>query len=181
MAWDATPGAACFYRLEPDFTITKALDDLTISNGLSWTPDGATMFFIDSPTQRVDRFAVSASGELTRVGTAADIPVSHGTPDGMTIDDEGCLWVALWGGNAVQRYSPSGELLARVEVDAPQVSSCAFGGPDRSTLFITTSQEGYGPADSAAHPFAGELFTIHLDVTGPVAAECSRDYALSRA
>jgi sugar lactone lactonase YvrE len=90
----------------------------------------------------------------------------------MCVDDEGCLWVALWGGNGVRRYAPTGEVLAFVEVDAPRVSSCGFAG-DR--LFITTSQEGYGEEDSARHPHAGKLFTLTLPVGGPPAQPASAD------
>ena len=98
------------------------------------------------------------------------VRLEHGFPDGMTLDDEGCLWVAVWGGSAVHRYAPTGELLAVVEVDAPQVSSCAFGGPQRRTLFVTTSQEDYDERESDAHPNAGRLFAVELDATGPATA-----------
>jgi sugar lactone lactonase YvrE len=170
MAWAKTPAAASLYCLAPDGRVTVARTNLTISNGSAWTPDGRSMYFIDTPTQRVDRFAVTPNGELRDQETVVQIDRDLGAPDGMCIDGDGCLWVALWGGNAVHRYSPHGELLAVVNVDAPQVSSCAFGGPDRRTLFITTSQEGYDQETSECHPLAGRVFSVRLDTSGPEAA-----------
>lgn len=167
MAWAKTPGAACLYCLGTDGHITVARTKLTISNGSAWTPDGRSMYFIDTPTQRIDRFNVNSNGELRDQETVVQIEAGLGAPDGMCIDDEGCLWVALWGGNAVHRYSPHGELLAVVDVDAPQVSSCTFGGDERSTLFITTSQEGYDQNASDRYPLAGRVFSVELDTTGP--------------
>jgi len=168
MAVDKTPGAGALYRLDPDGSVTTVLEDVTISNGLGWVDGGSTMYYIDTPTQSVDRFDVDPAGRLT--DRTSVVRLDHGFPDGMTLDDEGCLWVAVWGGGAVRRYAPSGELLAVVEVDAPQVSSCAFGGPQRRTLFVTTSQEDYDERESDAHPNAGRLFAVELDVTGPAAA-----------
>ncbi|GAB3040938.1 SMP-30/gluconolactonase/LRE family protein [Parafrigoribacterium mesophilum] len=167
MAWAKTPAAASLYCLATDGRTTVARTKLTISNGSAWTPDGRTMYFIDTPTQRIDRFDVTADGELRDQQTVVQIESELGAPDGMCIDDDGCLWVALWGGNAVHRYSAQGELLAVVTVDAPQVSSCAFGGADCRTLFITTSQEGYDQAASECHPLAGRVFRVELDTTGP--------------
>ena len=170
MAWDKDPSAGSLYRLDTDLQVSVALPDLTISNGLAWTPDARRMYFIDTQTQRVDRFGVSADGQLWGRETLVSIDESRGAPDGMCIDDEGCLWVALWGGHTVHRYAPDGKLLADVQVDAPQVSSCTFGGPRRSTLFITTSQEGYSQSQSDGYPSAGKVFSVELDVTGPPAS-----------
>jgi sugar lactone lactonase YvrE len=169
MAWAKTAGAGFLYQLSPE-GVTTRLSDLTISNGLAWAADGGTMYFIDTPTQEVRSFRFDDAGFPEYERTVVAIPAEHGFPDGMTIDDDGCIWVALWGGHAVHRYSPDGELLATVAVDAPQVSSCTFGGPDRSTLFITTSREGYGPAEVSAHPHAGKIFAVDVGVTGPAAA-----------
>ena len=169
MAWDQTPGAGALYRLDLDGSSTTVLKKVTISNGMAWSGEGGLAYYIDTPTQKVDVLAVAPDGALLARRTAFEIDMETGAPDGMTIDDEGCLWVALWGGSAVHRYSPEGQLLAVVEVDAPQVTSCAFGGPDRDVLFITTSQEGYGPAESAAHALAGRVFRVKVDVTGQAA------------
>ncbi|MFL6118052.1 SMP-30/gluconolactonase/LRE family protein [Actinophytocola sp.] len=162
MAFSQENGAASLYRMDGDGTVTAVLRDVTISNGTAWTRD--RMYYIDTPTQRVDVFDFSPDGEIG--DRRAAFSVEGGAPDGMCVDDEGCLWVALFGGGGVRRYSPAGEVLAFVEVDAPQVSSCAFAG---NRLFITTSQENYSAEDSARHPHAGKLFTVTLPVGGPPA------------
>src|SRR5262249_54461557 len=123
MAWDKTNGAGTLYHLGPQGDLTVALRDLTISNGLAWSSDGTHMYFIDTPTQHVDRFDLDSGGRLTNRTTVVTIDPQEGQPDGMAIDAEDCLWVALWNGWSVRRYSPAGKLLATVEVDAPQVSS----------------------------------------------------------
>ncbi|GLY43395.1 gluconolactonase [Amycolatopsis sp. NBRC 101858] len=159
MARDRSPGAASLYCLDGTSAV-RVLADVTISNGLAWrNPD--EFFYIDTPTQRVD--LVHAGGRRER---AFAIDPALGAPDGMTIDAEGALWVALWNGSAVVRFSPRGEVLARVEVAATQVSSCCFGGPDLTTLFITTSQEGFTPERAAAEPHAGKVFAVGTGVAG---------------
>jgi sugar lactone lactonase YvrE len=170
MAWDKADGAGSLYRLDPDLTVTVVLRDVTISNGLAWSADGGQLFYIDTPTQQVDRFRVGDDATLHDRTTVIRIAEGTGFPDGMCIDDDGCLWVALWGGSAVHRYAPDGELLAIVDVGAAQVSSCCFGGPDGSTLFITTSQEGYDADQLAADPQAGKLFCAAVDASAPPAA-----------
>jgi sugar lactone lactonase YvrE len=170
MAWDKVGGAGSLYRLDPDLSVTLALRDVTISNGLAWSADGQHLFYIDTPTRQVDRFQVAADGTLHDRTTVVSIAEGAGFPDGMCIDDDRCLWVALWGGSAVHRYAPDGTLLAIVDVAAAQVSSCCFGGPDGRTLFITTSQEGYDATQLAADPHAGKLFCAAVDTSAPPAA-----------
>jgi sugar lactone lactonase YvrE len=165
MAYSKDPGVAALYRLSGG-TVERMLSGLTISNGLAWNDTGDTMYFIDTPTQTVRRYGVTADG-VEEQAVVVRIPESEGAPDGMSMDRDGCLWVALWGGNAVHRYSPHGELLERVVVDAVQVSSCCFGGSDGSTLFITTSGEDYGPAELAADPHAGKIFAVQTDTSAP--------------
>src|SRR5437899_1546825 len=131
----------------------------SISNGLDWSLDGRTMYYIDTPTQRVDRFAFDhESGAISGRTPAFSIPAEAGSPDGMTVDEEGYLWVALWEGWGVGRYSPDGRLDRWVDVPAEQSSSCAFGGPDLDQLFITTAQEGFPPGGKPNQPLAGGLF-----------------------
>jgi len=164
MAHDRTPGAGSLYRLDGEEAV-RVLTGVTISNGLAWlSPD--EFFYVDTPTQRVDLMTVDSAGDLMRRETAFRIDPALGAPDGMTADAEGTLWIALWGGSAVVRFSPRGEVLARVDVAATQVSSCCFGGPDLTTLFVTTSQEGFTPAQSAAEPHAGKLFAVETGITG---------------
>ncbi|MBO0831772.1 MAG: SMP-30/gluconolactonase/LRE family protein [Actinobacteria bacterium] len=166
MAWDKTAGAGTLYRLGPDGDLGVVLRELTISNGLAWSEDGTQMYFIDTPTQRIERFDVHPDGRLTNPTPVVTIDRREGQPDGMAIDAEGCLWVALWNGWSVRRYSPTGELLATVAVDAPQVSSCCFGGPGLNTLFITTSQEDMTAQTRERYPNSGRLFCAEVGVAG---------------
>lgn len=168
MAWDKRHGAGSLYRLATDLTVDTVLTDVTISNGLAWAGE-RTVFYIDTPTQRVDRLTLDESGRLTGRREAISIRVADGNPDGMCVDVDGCLWVALWNGHAVHRYSPDGALLAIVDVDAPQVSSCAFGGPAGRSLFITTSQEDMNAAARARHDHSGRVFVVDVDTRGEAA------------
>jgi sugar lactone lactonase YvrE len=163
MAWDKRSGAGSLYRLELDHTVTVVLRGVSISNGLAW-PDERTLYYIDTPTQRVDTYAIDADCTLRDRRTV--VTVDGGSPDGMCIDAEGCLWVAVWGGSAVHRYAPDGTLVAVAEVAAPQVSSCCLGGTDGRTLFITTSQEAMDAADRARYALSGHLFATRVDVPG---------------
>ncbi|MDT5040359.1 MAG: hypothetical protein QOE51_1344 [Actinoplanes sp.] len=166
MAWSKQPGAGSLYRYAANGA-TTVLADVTISNGLAWPSTGDRMYYIDTPTQRVDVFDLDDAGEPLTRRTAFTVDPAHGAPDGMSIDDEDCLWVALWGSGTLRRYAPSGETLAIIDVpDAPQVSSCAFAG---TTLYITTSQEDYPPERRLRHPGAGHIFAVDLPVGGPPA------------
>ncbi|WP_199443529.1 SMP-30/gluconolactonase/LRE family protein [Umezawaea beigongshangensis] len=164
MAHDRTPGAGSLYRLEGTRT-ERVLGDVTISNGIAWRDQDA-FHYVDTPTQRVDLVELDRDSRLLRREAAFGIDPDLGAPDGMTADAEGCLWIALWGGSAVVRFSPRGEVLERVDVPATQVSSCCFGGPDLSVLFVTTSQENFSPERSAAEPHAGKVFAVRTAVTG---------------
>jgi sugar lactone lactonase YvrE len=158
MAYDAATGRGALYRLDPDRSVHLVHSDITISNGLGWSPDGTRAYYVDSGTQRVDL----CSPDLTERRPFVSIPASTGTPDGLTVDADGGVWVALWGGAAVHRYSPDSELDQVVRLPAAQVSSCAFGGDDLTTLFITNSAEGL----SDPEPGAGALFTVTPGVRG---------------
>jgi sugar lactone lactonase YvrE len=171
MAFDQRPGAGSLYRLDLDGTVTRVLDGLTVSNGLGWSPDGRTAYLADSGPGLVHAFDYDqGSGELRGQRVLLDFTHQDGVADGLTVDDEGCLWTALWGGGQVRRWSPGGELLAVVDVPVPQVSSCAFAGPHRDVLVISTSAEGMDEAARAAMPDAGRLFTARPGVSGPPAA-----------
>jgi sugar lactone lactonase YvrE len=158
MAYAETPGAGALYRLDPGGHTTVVLTGVTISNGLAWSPDGGTAYYVDSPTHRIDAF--DYDGDLTNRRPAVHIPDSDGVPDGLTVDAEGNLWVALWGGGAVRCYSPAGQLLEHLSLPASQVTACAFGGPDLDELYITTSQQG------VTQPLAGALFRATPGVRG---------------
>lgn len=164
MAYDESPGRGTLYRLGPDRTVHRVLDGVSVSNGLGFSPDGRTMYYVDSPTGRVDAFDPDPdTGELTGRRTVADVGTDGGVPDGLAVDAEGGLWVAVNGGSAVRRYTPDGRLDAVVEVPARQVTACTFGGPDLADLYVTTSRLGLG---DGAEPAAGALFRTRPGVRG---------------
>jgi sugar lactone lactonase YvrE len=172
MAFDEQPGAGALYRVDLDGSVDTLLDGLTVSNGLGWSPDDRTMYLADSGVAVVWAFdydlATGALGSRRAVLDFSDDPAS-GVADGLTVDDEGCLWTALWGGGQVRRYSPDGELLAVVDVPARNTTSCAFAGADLDLLVISTSVHGLDDAARAAQPEAGRLFSVRPGVTGPAA------------
>jgi sugar lactone lactonase YvrE len=175
MALDQTPGAGSLYRLDPGPTATAVLTDLTVSNGLGWSPDGRTMWFTDSPTRRVTAFGYDVeTGLLGPVRCVIDVSAHPGVPDGLCVDDEGCVWVAYWGGGVVHRYRPDGRLDTVVRVPAGQVTSCAFGGADLSTLFVTSARRRLSGEELRSQPLAGSLFALTPGVTGPAATRWKR-------
>jgi sugar lactone lactonase YvrE len=171
--WAGTKDAAgsrpigSLYRLGPDRRPVRMLTGLTVSNGLGWSPDRTTMYFIDSPTQRIDVFDFDlADGEISSRRTLVDIPKEWGLPDGMTVDGDGFLWVAFWSGSAVRRFDPDGEVVSTVEFPVSQVTSCAFGGDDLSDLYVTTARDSLSEAQLAEQPLAGALFRLRPGVRG---------------
>jgi sugar lactone lactonase YvrE len=168
MAYDESPGAGVLYRLELDGTCTTVLTGLTISNGIGWSPDGATMYLADSGTGLVEAFAFEGTtGDLSERRTLVRIQRPGAVPDGLTVDQEGGIWVALWGGGAIQRYGPDGALLATLRLPVDQPTSCAFGGPELATLFVTSARAGLDEAALDRQPHAGHLFRFDdLGVTG---------------
>lgn len=159
------PGAGRLHRLDPDGRCTEMLTGVTVSNGMAWR-DAHTLYYIDSMTHRVDVLQVAEDGGIVSRKTAFGVDPSLGFPDGMSIDAEGRLWVALWGGSAVACFTPDGEPVAEVEVAATNVSSCAFGESDLSTLFVTTSQVGLSDEQLAAEPWSGFIFAVDLPTPG---------------
>lgn len=149
MAYDARPGGGGLFRLHPSGTVEQVLDEVTISNGIDWSPDGSLAYYVDTPTQRIDVFDDDGVGLRNR-RPLVQIPAEAGSPDGITVDADGGVWVALWGGAAVHRYDSSGVLSAIVEVPATHVTACTFGGPDLDHLYVTTSRSG----DRSRHPRA---------------------------
>jgi sugar lactone lactonase YvrE len=167
MAADATPGAGTLVRIDPDRSVTPSLDGLTIPNGLDWSPDGRTMYFVDSAWGEVRAYpfdpSIGLMGEgrpLVRLGGDGALP------DGLTVDGEGFLWVAVWGGGCVARVAPDGSIAGRVVLPATQVTSCAFGGPELDDLYVTTARERFTAEDDAREPLAGGLFRCRPGVTG---------------
>ena len=155
MRYDEAPGGGTLSRVTGDGSVDVVLDDVAVSNGTGWSPDGRLMYYIDSPTRRVDVFD-HADGRISGRRTLAEIEEGAGFPDGLTVDAEGCVWVALWQGSAVRRYTPDGELDRVVELPVPLVTACAFGGADLSDLYITTARVGLTEPPA----LAGSLFVV---------------------
>ena len=156
------------YSLEPDLTVTRRLSGIDNTNGMDWSPDGRTMYYIDSLTRQVTAFDYDlASGDLANPRPAVTLPEDSGVPDGMTVALDGTLWVAHWGGARVTRWHPrTGALLQTIPVPANLTTSCAFGGPALDQLYITTARyQENGPA-LAAQPHAGGVFRIQTDTRG---------------
>lgn len=167
MALDMRPGAGSLYRLEPDLQVSRQLDGLGISNGLAWSLDDRTMYFIDSLEHGIDAFDYDAEmGEISGRRRLVEIPEDDGLPDGMTIDAAGHLWVALWDGWSVRRYTPDGELDTVVELPAAQITSCTFGGAELDELYITSAAEGLSEAELERQPHAGAVFRVAVGQHG---------------
>jgi sugar lactone lactonase YvrE len=155
-----------------DGTITTVLSGLTVSNGIDWSPDDGVLYLADSGTRTVTAYDYDVDlGTLgpprTLLEFADDEP---GTPDGLTVDREGHLWIALWGGGQVRRYSSAGVLEDVVRVRATKTSSCAFAGPSLDILVVSTSSQGLSVREQAIQPDAGRLFTVRVpDVVGRAA------------
>ena len=155
------------YRLGTDLRVTRMLEGVGISNGIDWSPDATIMYHVDTPTQRVDAFDFDlASGELANRDTLIEIAPEDGAPDGLTVDAEGSLWLALWGGSALRRYAPSGALEQEVRFPVSRVTSCAFGGPGLRDLYVTTARQGLSARELEDEPLAGSIFRLRTDVNG---------------
>lgn len=167
-AYDGRDGAATLYRFDADHSCSVVLEGVSVSNGLAWTPDGRRAYYVDSPTQQIDCFDYEPNGELTGRRPFVRVRDQDGIPDGLTVDVEGGVWLALWGGSAVHRYAPSGELDAVVTLPVDQVTACAFGGDDLGDLYVTTSSHGLAAGEQ---PESGSLFRCRPGVAGlPVTA-----------
>ena len=161
------------YCLDIDRSVRKVFDGVQISNGICWSLDAATMYYIDTRSGGVDAFDYDIdSGEVSGRRRVVEIAADGGGPDGMTIDTDGHLWVAQWGSSGVYQYDPnSGKLLDKVNVPASSTSACWFGGADLDELYITTAQENMSEAQRAAEPLAGCLFVARPGARGMPAFE----------
>lgn len=171
MAQDMRPGAGNLYRLDPDLTVWSIVTGVSVSNGLAWSPDARTMYFVDSLERAIDAFDFDLDrGRLANRRRLVTIDADAGMPDGMAIDAAGHLWVALWGGGAIHRYGPAGELGGVVRLPAAAVTSCTFGGPDLRDLYVTSASGGPPARDAPHQPHAGAVFRVRVDVPGTPAA-----------
>jgi sugar lactone lactonase YvrE len=157
MAEDESPGKGALYRVDLDGTLTTVIEPVSLSNGLDWT--GSTMYYVDSPTKRIDVLDYdAATGSVGNRRPFATIEDGVGVPDGLVLDDEGGIWLALYGGAQVRRYTPDGTLDAVLAVAADNVTACWFAD---HRLFITTAR--------SPQPLGGSLFVAEPGVSGPAA------------
>ncbi|TYC99545.1 SMP-30/gluconolactonase/LRE family protein [Arthrobacter echini] len=164
MGWEGGFGAGALYSLGTDHTISTVLTGVTVSNGLHFSPSGDTAFYSDTPTGRIDALTYDVgSGRFTDRRTFAVVEQALGMPDGMAIDAEGGIWTALYGGGAIARYDAAGRLSEHIPLPTTNVTACAFGGEDLSTLYVTTTQENI---PQGSEPSAGALFAVEPGVSG---------------
>jgi sugar lactone lactonase YvrE len=166
----SAPRAGALLRLEPGGDPEVVVSGVSMSNGIAWSPDGATLYHVDSASGTVDAFACDpAGGALRDRRRVIAVPAGAGVPDGLTVDAEGDLWLALWGAGEVRRHRPDGSLRATIAVGASQVTSCAFGGADLDELWITTAREGLDAAALRHEPQAGSIFACTPGAIGVAA------------
>jgi sugar lactone lactonase YvrE len=163
------------YSFDGDHAVRLLVDGVTESNGVGWSPDGTTMYYVDSgettfgasAQTAVRRYAYDVvTGSVERLVDLAVVPEVDGVPDGLVVDTEGAVWVALWGGSEVRRYAPDGALLDRVSIPASLVTCPGFGGPDLRDLYVTTAQQGMDEGARAAEPTSGQVFRLRPGVAG---------------
>lgn len=168
MSLNGKEKAAALYCVSGQGQVKEMISKVSISNGIVWSSQERFMYYIDTPTRRVDRYRYDKSDlEILYDGIAFHIPEGTGVPDGMAIDENGNLWIAQWGGSGVYCYNPyTGDLLAKVEVPAPNVASCAFGGANLDSLYITTARAGLTDEQLKDYPLSGSVFVCKPGVKG---------------
>lgn len=158
--------SGALYRIDPDRSVTRIDDDYQITNGPAFSPDGRTMYHNDTGRQVTYVFDLDDDSRASNRRELIRHPDDGGHPDGITVDAEGCIWIALWGGWCVRRFSPSGERLRTVRLPIEQPSSVAFGGPDLDRLFVTSAREDLSEAELSKQTSAGGLFMLDAGVKG---------------
>ncbi len=161
-----TEPSGALYRIDADRSWRAMDEGYVVTNGPAFSLDGATLYHTDTFARTVYAFDLAPDGALSNKRPHIRIPESQGYPDGMTVDAEGCLWVAHWGGWRLTRFTPAGEVERSVPLPVAQVTSCTFGGPDFDRLYVTSAAIGLGPGDLARQPLAGGLFEIPIGIKG---------------
>lgn len=171
-AYDFADGRGGLWRLDQDWNVELVISGLTQPNGLGWSPDGASFYLVETQARQLLRFDADIESGTLPTNPAVLIEgdaFPPGLPDGLAVDEQGHLWIAMFGGSAVHEYSPRGELLRTVPIPTEQATSCMFVGPDRNELWVTSAAAGISPQ---ADPDAGSTFRVRgLGATGmPVPA-----------
>lgn len=174
MSTKFTPESGALYKITAEMNPEKMLNKITISNGMAWTSNNETFYYIDSPTQEVRAYQFDlGTGEINFDRTVIRVPKEWGTPDGMSMDQEGKLWVAHYGGFGVYCWDPeNGKLLKKIVLPAPNVTSCVFGGENLDYLFITTARENLTEAQLQAYPQSGDVFLVKTNTQGFLPNPC---------
>jgi sugar lactone lactonase YvrE len=158
MRYDSAEGGGWLARIEPDGKASMVLEKVDISNGVGWSPDNTKMYFADTPTGLVDVFDYDLeTGEVSSRRHLVDV---DGSPDGLCVDADGCVWVALWGAGQVRRYTPDGTLDKTISVPANLTTACCFGGDRLTDLYITTARVGLSDEELAEQPMSGSVFVV---------------------
>ena len=162
------------YFIDKDLKVQKKINNTSVSNGIAWSLNNSRLYYIDSPTQVVQSFIFEEkTGEIVFEKNVIQIPNEMGSPDGMAIDEEGMLWIAHWGGFGIYRWNPQkGELISKIEVPVPQVSSCAFVGENLDYLLITTARENMKEDEIIKYPQSGDTFLVKVNVKGVSSNKC---------
>jgi sugar lactone lactonase YvrE len=160
-------GEAALYRYDPDGSLHVMQDGMTGSNGLGWSPDGRTFYLTESGEKKIYAFDFdAAAGEIRDRRVLVDLSDGDPTPDGLSVDEEGCVWSAQFDGAGVIRFAPDGRELSRLELPVKRTTSCAFGGPERKQLYVTTASVGLSEQEIDENFHSGDLFCVSLDVAG---------------
>jgi sugar lactone lactonase YvrE len=167
MCMEERPGLGSLYRLDPDGSTHTMATGVGISNGIDWSLDGTCMYYVDSLTQRIDRFDFDPrSGAIANRRPFVTIDPASGCPDGLTVDAEGGVWVALWGGAAIHRYLPDGSLDRVLALPVTHPTTCAFGGADFGDLYITSATIPLSDDQRRSQPLAGAVIRCRPGLTG---------------
>lgn len=165
------PDSAALFRWD-GHVLDVALMGIGVSNGIGWSPDRRTTYFIDTPTARVDRFDwVADDGELRNRRVLIELP-GPGRPDGLTVDDDGCVWVAMNGAGRVIRVTPDGRMDTSIQFPTSRITSCALGGPADTTLYVTSARKRLTHIELRTQPHAGAVFAVDVNVTGTRSGWC---------
>lgn len=162
MALQESPECGSLYAMEENLSITKKIENITISNGMAWDMKRGVFYYIDTPSLEVSGFDYDIlTGSIINKRTVIKVPKAEGSPDGMTIDNEGMLWIAHWGGGQIVRWNPdNGKKLAQIRMPVPNVTSCTFGGSELDDLYITSAKEAVSKDGNMNESLAGSLFVI---------------------
>ncbi|CJH72132.1 Gluconolactonase [Streptococcus pneumoniae] len=170
--------AGSLYCLHHNLSVEKKVSHVNTSNGIAWSPDHTYFYFIDTPTKKVVRYQYNIrTGDIHNPSDVINFSENDGLPDGMTIDEEGCLWIAHWGGSKITRWNPfTGEQILSIPIPALYVTSCTFGGPNLTDLYVTTARTRMSDNELKEYPHAGGIFRIQTNVKGcPTYSFCNKN------